>query len=353
MTDFNDPGGLVAEVISALGLAAPVVAAPMAGGPTTPRLVIAAAAAGGAGLLAGGYKSAEALAAQIGEVRAAGVPFGVNLFAPNPVPVDRVEYERYRAAIQSEADRLGVDLSGIPITEDDDGWRDKVDLLLADPVPLATFTFGIPDRAVVRALRAAQTVVGQTVTTAAEAEAAVAAGVDLLVVQGAAAGAHSGTLSPDRLPEEKPLTDLVREVAAVTSLPIVAAGGIAQSGDVADVLRAGAVAAMVGTVLLRSDESGASATHRAALEHAAPGRTVLTRAFSGRPARGLRNTFTDRFTATAPSGYPALHHLTTPFRKAAAAAGDPERLHLWAGTGYPHAKAGPAADILRNLTAHL
>ncbi|MEV5544382.1 nitronate monooxygenase [Saccharopolyspora shandongensis] len=343
----------MAEILSALGLSAPIVAAPMAGGPTTPRLVIAAAAAGGAGVLAGGYKSAEALAAQIDEVRAAGVPFGVNLFAPNPVPVDRTSYERYRSAIQPEADRLGVDLTGIPLTEDDDAWRDKVDLLLADPVPLATFVFGIPDRAVVRALQTVGTVVGQTVTSVAEAEQSAAAGVDLLLVQGAAAGGHSGTLTPDRLPVEKPLADLVREVAGVTRLPIFAAGGIAQGGDVADVLQAGAAAAVVGTVLLRSDESGASATHRAALTQAAAGHTLLTRAFTGRPARALRNTFTDRFTATAPTGYPALHHLTSPLRKAAAAAGDPERLHLWTGTGYPHATAEPAADILKRLTAHL
>ncbi|AXB48239.1 2-nitropropane dioxygenase [Amycolatopsis albispora] len=325
----------------------------MAGGPTTPRLVIAAAEAGGAGVLAGGYKSAEALAAQLGEVRAAGVPFGVNLFAPNPVPVDPGEYDRYRNALQPEADRLGVDLTGIPVTEDDDAWRDKVDLLLADPVPLATFTFGLPDRAVIRALRAAGTVTGQTVTTAAEAEQATAAGVDLLVVQGAAAGGHSGTLSPDRLPVEKPLADLVREVAGVTRLPIVAAGGLTRGGDVADVLHAGAVAVMVGTVLLLAGESGASATHRAALGQAGPGQTVLTRAFTGRPARALRNAFTDRFTATAPAGYPALHHLTSPLRKAAAAAGDADRLHLWAGTGYPDATAEPAADILRRLSARL
>ena len=341
------------STLATLGIAAPILAAPMAGGPTTPRLVMAAAAAGGAGLLAGGYQPPSALARQITEVRAASVPFGVNLFAPNPVPVDPAAYAAYTRALQPEADRYGLDLAAVPVTEDDDGWRDKIDLLLADPVPLVTFTFGIPDPAVITALGTAGTLVGQTVTSADEARQAAAAGVDVLVVQGSAAGGHSGTLTPDRLPADLPLGDLVRAVTRVTGLPLIAAGGIATAGAVADVLRAGATAAMVGTVLLRSDESGASKPHRAALADPARDRTVVTRAFTGRPARALPNAFTDHFDRLAPAGYPALHHLTRPLRTAAAAAGDTERLHLWAGTGFRHASAEPAAHILGRLTERL
>ncbi|MCA2226255.1 nitronate monooxygenase [Nonomuraea aurantiaca] len=341
------------SALTAIGLSVPVLAAPMAGGATTPRLVTAAAEAGGLGLLAGGYKRPEVLAQQIAEVRAAAVPFGVNLFAPNPIPADPAAYRRYALAIQPEADRYGLDLADVALTEDDDHWRDKIDLLLADPVPLASFTFGIPDPAVVKALRAAGTLIMQTVTSAEEALRAADAGADLLAVQAGAAGGHSGTLTPDRVPTATPITRLLREVAHVTDLPLVAAGGLATGDAVAEVLLSGAVAAMVGTVLLRADESGASKTHQDALADPARDRTLVTRAFTGRPARALRNAFTDLYDHLAPAGYPALHHLTSPLRRAAAAAGDAERLHLWAGTGYRHASAEPAARILTRLTANL
>ena len=114
------------SALTAIGLSVPVLAAPMAGGATTPRLVTAAAEAGGLGLLAGGYKRPEALAEQIAEVRAAAVPFGVNLFAPNPIPAAPAAYRRYARTIQPEADQYGLDLATVALTEDDDHWRDMV-----------------------------------------------------------------------------------------------------------------------------------------------------------------------------------------------------------------------------------
>jgi NAD(P)H-dependent flavin oxidoreductase YrpB (nitropropane dioxygenase family) len=106
-------------------------------------------------------------------------------------------------------------------------------------------------------------------------------------------------------------------------------------------------------VLLRTDESGASATHRAALADPDRRDTVLTRAFTGRPARSLRNRFVQRFDAIAPAGFPALHHLTAPLRRAATAAGDADRTNLWAGTGYRHAVEGPAVRVFEQLAAGL
>jgi nitronate monooxygenase len=329
----------------------PVIVAPMAGGPGGPALVTAAGHAGSLGFLAAGYKTPEAMAAEIAAVRA--VPFGVNVFAPNPVPVNAAAFREYARAIQAEGDEYGLDLAGAEPVENDDHWNEKLDLLLSDPVPVVSFTFGVPGPAVVTPLRAAGTLVIQTVTSADEARAAGEAGVEALIVQASAAGAHSGTLTPWRIPPEIPIADLVAQVRHATGLPVIAAGGLGTSADVAAVLRAGAEAAMVGTVLLRSDESGASAAHRAALADPARERTVVTRAFTGRPARALRNAFTDTYGDRAPSGYPALHHLTSPLRKAAAAAGDPERINLWAGTGHRHATDEPAARILARLTEGL
>ncbi|MGH3292150.1 MAG: NAD(P)H-dependent flavin oxidoreductase [Trebonia sp.] len=334
--------------LAGLGVTAPVLAAPMAGGPTTPALVTAAARAGGMGFLAAGYKTAEQLHAQVDEVRTVTQVFGVNLFAPNPVAVDPAEYRRYAAVLRPLAERYGVELPAEPV-EDDDHWEQKLDLLLRDPVPVVSFTFAIPPASVIAALRSRGSIVVQTVTNAAEARAAADAGVDMLAVQGSAAGGHSATLSPRRFPEPIPTAALVAMIAGDTRLPVIAAGGLATPAQVAEAIHAGAQAVMVGTALLRTPQSGASAVHQAAIADHSRGDTVLTRSFTGRPARAIRNRFIDEYTALAPAGYPAMHHLTSPIRKAATAAGDTEAVHLWAGTGYQQATAGAAADVLRDL----
>ncbi|BBX61415.1 oxidoreductase [Mycobacterium saskatchewanense] len=342
-------------MLAQFGMSVPLIAAPMSGGPTTPAMVSAATRAGAFGMLAAGYKSVEAVEAEIKSVRAEGIPFGINLFAPNPLPVGPDAYRTYAATIQKDADQFGLTLPTEPI-EDTDKFDEKIALLLDDPVPMVSFTFGIPPRDVIAALQRTKSVVVQTVTNADEAALAHAAGVDMLAVQAAAAGGHSGTLSPRKsweFPAPVPIVDLVRRVAAAVPLPILAAGGLATPRAVAEVIGAGAAAAVVGTVLLRADESGASATHRSALADPAFTETVITHSFTGRPARGLRNAFIDAHESEAPLGYPAIHHLTSPLRKAAAAAGRPEYVHLWAGTGYRHATAEPAADILRRLAADL
>lgn len=338
----------------------------MAGGAGTPALL----AACGGGFLAAGYLAPGALATRIAEARAAGTWFGVNVFAPPPIPADPGELHRYLEELRDEF--AVYDLTPVlpSAAGDDDHWAAKLDLLLADPVPAVSFTFGIPPASTVAALRRAGTLVLQTVTSPVEALAAAEAGVDALVVQAPAAGGHSATLTPSDPPGASPLPDLVAAVLAVTPLPIVAAGGLARSADVSAALHAGATATMVGTALLRTDEAGTSAPHRTALSAAirmpagsstgdtagdsgAGHDTVVTRAFTGRPARALRNGFIDRHDATAPLGYPQIHHLTGPLRKAAAAAGDTDRVHLWAGTGHRHAATGPAAAVVAALTAAL
>jgi nitronate monooxygenase len=335
--------------LSDLNLTNPVLAAPMAGGPSTPAYVTAAARAGSLGFLAAGYKTPQLLAEQIGQVLDQSQTFGVNLFAPNPLPVDPEAFRRYAASIQGEADRYGIDFSQITPREDDDSWRDKIDLLLAHPVPVVSFTFGIPDSATIAALRKAGTVTVQTVTSIIEARLAASTGVDVLAVQASAAGGHSGTLTPQRPPEAVPLCVLIATIRDGTKLPIIAAGGLSTATQVASIMQSGADAVMVGTVLLRGDESGASAVHKASIADHARGDTVVTRAFTGRPARGLPNSFITDHEADAPLGYPAIHFLTSELRKAAARDGNPELVNLWAGTGYRNASSEPVGDILNRL----
>jgi NAD(P)H-dependent flavin oxidoreductase YrpB (nitropropane dioxygenase family) len=159
-------------------------------------------------------------------------------------------------------------------------------------------------------------------------------------------------LHPTRPIVEVPLASLVSRVAARVMLPILAAGGLAAPDQVAAAIRAGALATVVGTALLRTSEAGTSAAHRAALADVSR-QSVITHAFTGRPARGLRNEFIEAHEDAAPWGYPALHHLTSPMRKAAAAGGDPERLNLWAGAGFAHAAEAPAGTVLRHLVSDL
>jgi nitronate monooxygenase len=337
------------RLLDELGVELPVLAAPMAGGPGSPELVVAAARAGSLGFLGAGYKTPEAVAAEMATVRTAGVPFGVNLFAPSPLPVDAGEFRRYAEELAPDFDAVGVQLEDAAPREDDDHWAEKLDLLLESPPAIVSFTFGIPSSEELAALRAAGALLVQGVTSPEEADAAAAAGVDALAVQSAAAGGHWGTLTPREPPPALPLPDLTAAIAARTALPLLAAGGIGGPGQVSEALAAGADAVTVGTALLLADEALTTGAHRDALTDPGGAETVLTRAFTGRPARGLRNGFIDRHEPGAPLGYPAIHHLTAPMRRAAAARGDAERLHLWAGTGFRSARAQPAGEILRRL----
>jgi nitronate monooxygenase len=329
---------------------APVFVAPMAGGPSNPTLVATAARSGYLGQLAGGYLSAAELAHQIEQTRRAGAStFGVNLFVPNPNPIGATDYRAYADRLRPLARRLGAVLPTEPV-EDDDDWKAKLDLLLHDPTPVVSFTFGLPEPRTVQRLRASGSFTLQTVTSAAEARLAVETGVDALIVQANSAGGHSGVLDPRLTPADTPLPQLVRDVLDAVALPVIATGGIAERASVTQALQAGAVAVSVGTVLLRAPESGASAVHKNALADPRYDRTVLTRAFTGRIARALVNGFTSTHDNEAPIGYPALHHLTRPIRTAATRAGDGSSVNLWAGLGWRHAREQPVAETLRNLT---
>lgn len=326
----------------------PIVAAPMAGGPTTVALALAVAEAGGFPFLAGGYKTAEALHAEIQQLQARNVPFGVNLFVPDQTTIDTAALSAYARELAPEAERYGLQLDPGPVT-DDDHWDEKIALLTKHPVPAVSFTFGLPSRDIITRLHEHGTRALITVTAPEEAAAATERGADGLIIQGPAAGGHSAVLDPTRAPQPVDLPTLVSRVRKASPLPVIAAGGIDGADAVHAALDAGAIAVAVGTLLLRTDEAGTSATHRAALADPAFDDTTITHAFTGRPARALTNDFVTQHHTTAPYAYPAVHHLTRPLRQAAARAGDAHRVHLWAGTGYRNAPTGPAANVIRSL----
>jgi NAD(P)H-dependent flavin oxidoreductase YrpB (nitropropane dioxygenase family) len=334
-------------LVTRLDLPAPVLAAPMAGGPTTTALVRAAAAAGSLGFVPAGYRTAVQLADDLAEVRSATDSFGVNLFVPDSGPVDRVAVMRYRDAIAAEVASLGTELGGERL-QDDDEWDAKVDLLVREPVAWVSFTFGLPDASTVRRLRAAGSRLLMTVTDVDEARAAADLRPDGLVVQSAAAGGHRATFDQRRTPDTEELKDLVGAISAAVDLPVIAAGGAADRDAVRCALEAGAEAVAVGTALLLADEAGTRPTHRSALADPASTTTTM-RAYTGRVARGIRTAFADRYEHLAPAAYPAVHHLTAPMRRWAAAHDDRDHLHLWAGTGFRSARTGPAGELLAEL----
>ena len=328
-------------------LSLPIIGAPMAGGPGTPALAAAVSDAGGLGFVATGYKQPEAVAADLEAVRAlTTAPYGVNLFVVEHYQPDASALDDYRRSLEPLAAHFDVTL-GEPRWEDD-AWQAKLELVYDARPDVVTFTFGCPSARVLRQLADLDVHAAVTVTTVAEAREAVARGAASLAVQGPGAGGHRGSWQLDGVPDGTPLLDLVAAVRAAVDVPLVAGGGIHDAQGSRSVIEAGAAAALVGTAYLLADEAATNPTHRAALQDPALAETALTRAYTGRWARGLANEFI-RTHQDAPAGYPHLHHVTAPLRKAAAAAGDKQVAHMWAGSGHAHARQATAAEITRAL----
>jgi nitronate monooxygenase len=320
----------------------------MAGGPTTPQLVAEVSGAGGFGVLSGGYQAPESFREQIREVRRrTRAPFGVNLLVAEPFTVDEAGVQAALGLLRPYADELGVTLE-VPTSVGDD-----VDALfqvvLDERVPFFSFTFGIPDGERLGALREAGVTTCGTATSVEEARAVVDAGADMVCVQGGEAGGHRGGFLADAAESPVGLLALLPRVRDAVEVPVVAAGGIMDGRGVAGVLALGADAAQLGTAFLLCPEAGTSEPYRRAVREATGSDTVITRAFSGKPARGLANRMTRELAGAELPPYPVMNALTRPLRRAAAAAGRPELLSLWAGQGVPLARELPAAEIVRAL----
>lgn len=314
----------------------------MAGGPTTPALVTAAAVAGGMGFLAAGYQSVDALRRDINAVRGSGTElFGVNLFI--------TLYDDARSATtDAEIDGFSRTLSGIaeaagldgpaPAEFTDNDYAEKIEYLCSDPVPVVSFTFGLPSGETVLRLHDVGTAVAVMVTSAHDAHKARDLGADMLIAQGMEAGGHQSTFSIADQPSGQSTLSLVKSIRAeLEDACVIATGGIHTPTDVQTALDAGADAVQVGTALLNTPEAGTSSPHRFGLgrhfDSLDDSTTEFTRGFSGRPARGVVNEFV-RATLQAPAAYPYNNQMTKPLR-ASALALEPkdgaEYVALWCG----------------------
>src|SRR3954471_7998531 len=331
----------------------PIVLAPLAGGASTPELTAAVSEAGGFGFLASGYLTVQALEECIARGRElTDGPFGVNLFVPGNPNAPTPGLADYLRRVAQEASRHGDELG--EARYDDDGYPEKLALVAETRPAAVSFTFGCPEPDRIELLKGIGSEVWVIATTPAEARTASSAGADALVLQGAEEGGHPAAFGGHRAcfadADDEPLSTLVllRLVAERIRLPLIASGGLTDGPSVAAALAAGAAAAQLGTAFLRADEAGTESAHRDALPSSAP--TALTRAFSGRRARGIVNQFMLEHSAEAPRAYPQINHATSPLRAAARKRGDADGFNLWAGQAHELASSGPAAEILGSIS---
>lgn len=328
----------------------PVVLGGMAGGPTTPRLVAAVSNAGGLGTLGAGYMTPDQIEETIREIRTlTDAPFAVNLFAPEQPSVSRQQLQAANNALCPIRDKFG--LMEPVVQRYAQPFDQQLDALLAARVPVFSFTFGIPPAHQLDRLKEAGIQLMGTATTVREAQQLQAAGVDMIVAQGAEAGGHRGTfLSPADGALVGTLA-LVPQVVDAVSVPVIAAGGIADGRGIVAAFALGAEAVQMGTAFLVCEESGAHPAHKAAVLASTDESTRITTAFSGKPARGIQNEFMKQMEphmdAIAP--YPVQNALTRDIRKAAAAVGNDQYMSLWAGQAAHLGKPVSAAELVAML----
>jgi nitronate monooxygenase len=281
-------------------------------------------------------------------------PFAINLFAGGRETDRRVDPAPMLDLLSEIHAHLGLPPPELPKLAIDP-FDHQLEAILAARPAAFSFTFGIPAADAIAQLRALDIVIMGTATTVEEARLLTQAGADAIVAQGSEAGAHRGTFAGAFEAAMVPTLDLVRGIASAVPLPVIASGGLMDGRDIAQAFQAGASGAQLGTAFLACPESGASEAYKRAILDAREDTTVITRAFSGRPARGLANDFiqrvVDRGDMTLP--YPLQNMLTRAMRTAAAKQGDASYLSLWAGKGVTRARAMPAGELMRRLVEEL
>jgi nitronate monooxygenase len=335
----------------AVGIAHPIIQAPMGGANATPpALVSAVSDAGALGFIGAAYMSPEQIDESCRAVRArVARPFGVNLFTPVDAPPLPDDLGAALARVAPYHAELGLPAPTRPAPPAF-SFDDQLAAALAGGATVFSFTFGLLPARAVDAIKARGLYLMGTATTVNEAVALERLGVDAIVAQGSEAGAHRGTFAAPFDAAMIGTIALVPQVVDAVRVPVVASGGIMDGRGIAAALALGASAVQMGTAFLTCDECGVAPSYKEAVLHAREDETRVTRAFSGRPARGIVNRFmreVDDADAVLP--YPHQNAVTRPLRTAAAAQDRPEFLSLWAGQGARLARRQPAAALVRAL----
>ncbi|WHY75148.1 nitronate monooxygenase [Neobacillus sp. WH10] len=342
------------DLTRVLNINYPIIQAPMAGGPTTSELVAAVSNAGGLGMIGAGYLRPDQLRNQICEIRRlTDKPFGVNLFVPNRYTADEGKLQTANTLLQPIREELQVEEEPVHPTFEQDikTFQDQLNIIMEEKIPICSFTFGIPSPQIIMKLKELSIVLIGTATTVKEAVLNENAGMDAVVVQGVEAGGHRGTFYGKDSESLIGLMSLIPQVADVIRLPLIAAGGIMDGRGIMAAKFLGAIGVQMGTAFLLCEESGANNLHKEAIMKATEDQVVLTRAFSGKMARGLHNSFIEKmknYEEVLPD-YPLQNELTKAIRKTSATKGTTGHMSLWSGQSPRLAKKLTVRDLMNKI----
>lgn len=329
----------------------PIIQAPLAGGGDTPDLVAAVCEAGAFGFIGAAYLTPDQLHATARTVRSrTSRPFGVNLFAPLPSPEPPRDVQPALERVAPYYTELGLPAPGPPALGAS-SFEQQLAAALESGASVFSFTLGLLPAQAIAAIKARGMFLMGTATTVEEAIALAETGVDAIVAQGSEAGGHRGTFAGSFEAGMVGTMALVPQVVDAVRVPVVASGGIMDGRGVVAALALGASAVQMGTAFLTCDESGIPAAYKNAILAAREHETRLTRAFSGRPARGIINRFMTEIgrDEAAILPFPLQNALTRPLRAAAAQQGRAEFLSLWAGQGVRLARRQCASKLVAEV----
>lgn len=337
-----------------LGIELPIIQAPMAGVQGS-ALAVAVANAGGLGSLPGGMLSMDALRRELAAIKAqTAKPFNVNFFCHTPPEPSRTREAAWRAALAAYFDEYGIDVNTIPAGPGRLPFSAEAADALAEFKPaVVSFHYGLPEPELLERVRTWGAKILSSATTVDEARWLEARGVDAIIAQGAEAGGHRGIFLSEDLNTQVGTFALVPQIAQAVKLPVIAAGGIADTQGVAAAMALGAVGVQVGTAYLLCNEATTSAVHRAALKSDAARVTALTNLFSGRPARGIVNRLMKELgpMSPAPPAFPLASTAIAPLRAKAESLGRGDFSPLWAGQNVSGCKEISATVLTRELAS--
>lgn len=339
------------QLIEKIGIQYPIIQAPMAGGATTPALVAAVSNAGGLGSLGAGYMTAFDMREAIRKIRKlTNKVFAVNLFVPEEHDASKKQMQMACKDVEQACIELNLKIKSVlesyaPLFEE------QMQVILEEKVPVFSFTFGLPDSTWIEKLKSNSTVLIGTATTLPEAYMLEENDIDIIVAQGSEAGGHRGTFLDKEEDALINLSDLIPELVKQTRTPIVAAGGIMNGSDIVKAAVLGAVGVQMGTAFLTCSESGIHQKYKDTLLAQEKDNTTLTRSFSGKLARGIRNKFIDRMNSTPDNilKYPIQNAVTKPMRSKAAEIGATDFMSMWAGQSVQGCREMGAAELVSQL----
>ena len=338
-----------------LGINYPIIQAPMASA-TTPAMVVAASEAGALGSLGAAYMAPDEIRAAIRKIRqATNRPFQVNLFAPQKrYTLTDDEIDQANKPLRAIRAELGLaDRNSAP--EYKDRFANQLQVLLDEEISIMGFHFGLPDAEDLDKVKASGAVLIGCATRVSDAVALDKAGVDFVVAQGFEAGGHQGTFHCEEEPSMIGLMALIPQIVDAVSVPVIGAGGLMDGRGLAAALALGASAGQLGTAFLPSPESRAHDVHKKLLLDGAQDGTRVTRAFSGRPARGLVNRMMEEIDALPNQilPFPYQHSLTTEIRSVAGEQKRSDFLSMWAGQGAKMVRDLSTGEIVNALGVEL